>query len=527
MTRVDLESWPDGIDPARHSDGIRISDAGALGVNLHSERPLKVLQVDLEDCLCSATMSSEDIIVARPEQEERLDNSTLEADGGDSDLELEAAVQAVEDDGDEDEAMPDGPAYAQPQHAQASSSSTRSAVNMMPPPRQSIPQDLSLIAEMVSSHQVVGSFPPLSVSAAEKRRLVMESMRAKAEGSSSKDKGKEVEREVVEVAGAHGSDTDSDSSSEFLSDDEGASALGTKPMTEQEHATIKQELDKLVGAQAEAESSDDSDSSSEEEDEAEDGDDDEDDGMTGQAGAAAEFEFSNSPAPSPRKRFVEIPDDDDEGGGTGPILSAHEAPLPPVAQPPIRKLPDGEEKSLAGDVVSWMRDRKLEAWLEKEKEKAAAAAAATAAPPTSEPASVAEETAASEHPSDAASTTEPTNAEEVAAAEGPVAASTNGTKQPVRVDSWTPSQQASLSTSSSAAPEQPAPIASSSTPHRFTSAGTLVIRAMQARPGFEDWLEEGSVICWEDGRVVGTVSTFSLYIRPTLMSHRLRRHSAP
>ncbi len=224
--------------------------------------------------------------------------------------------------------------------------------------------------------------------------------------------------------------------------------------------------------------------------------------MNGQEGAPAEFEFSNSPAPSPRKRFVEIADDDDEAGGIGPILSTHEAPLPPVAQPPIRKLPDGEEKSLAGDVVSWMRDRKLEAWLEKEQEKESTAGSRD----DERAVDAAGEAAASEPAPITTSASESGVVAEAAVPQESVSASPSGSRQPVRVDSWAPNQQTSSSTSISAPASRPEPAASSSTPHRFTSAGTLVIRAMQARPGFEDWLEEGSVICWEDGRVVGTVS---------------------
>ncbi len=195
------------------------------------------------------TMSTDHISASNVQEDDPLNELLPEADGGDSDLELEAAVQAVADDEEQDQTMHefDGSSRsAHPQHAEASSSSDGPPGGMMPPPRQSIPQDLSLIAEMVSSHQVVGSFPPLSVSAAEKRRLVMESMRSKAEGGPSKGKGKETEREVVEVGAADDSDSDSDSSSEFLSEAEEEPIPVAKPMSEQEHAAIKQQLDKLV-----------------------------------------------------------------------------------------------------------------------------------------------------------------------------------------------------------------------------------------------------------------------------------------
>ena len=43
---------------------------------------------------------------------------------------------------------------------------------------------------------------------------------------------------------------------------------------------------------------------------------------------------------------------------------------------------------------------------------------------------------------------------------------------------------------------------------KFQSSGTVIIRAMQNLPstGEDGWLEEGSVVCFADGRVLGTVS---------------------
>jgi H/ACA ribonucleoprotein complex non-core subunit NAF1 len=58
--------------------------------------------------------------------------------------------------------------------------------------------------------------------------------------------------------------------------------------------------------------------------------------------------------------------------------------------------------------------------------------------------------------------------------------------------------------------ETPAPVIvpSSDEIPKFQSAGTVIIRAMQSLPatGEDGWLEEGSVVCFADGRVLGTVS---------------------
>jgi H/ACA ribonucleoprotein complex non-core subunit NAF1 len=58
----------------------------------------------------------------------------------------------------------------------------------------------------------------------------------------------------------------------------------------------------------------------------------------------------------------------------------------------------------------------------------------------------------------------------------------------------------------SSLPEAVAPPKPANDVPRFSSSGTIVIRAMQERPGQEGWLEEGSVVCHADGRVLGFVS---------------------
>ena len=87
------------------------------------------------------------------------------------------------------------------------------------PPNPALPQDLSLIMEMVASHQVVGSLPPLDVSVAEKRRLVEESMRARA-----RDKGKEKDLSENTPGVAQSSSSTTETSQDRI--DEEASSSG-------------------------------------------------------------------------------------------------------------------------------------------------------------------------------------------------------------------------------------------------------------------------------------------------------------
>jgi H/ACA ribonucleoprotein complex non-core subunit NAF1 len=344
---------------------------------------------------------------------------------------------------------------------------------------------------MVSSHQVVGALPPLSISAAEKRRLVEASMRS----GKDKGKGRELEAEVLpptnakqDLAGEEesDSDSDSDSSSEFLSDVDGGEAdkpVQDKPMTATEHAEIKANLDRLVQASRSADVEE-SDSSSEEEDE-------------GEGEGVAEFEFSSSPIPSPRGPTIPLDMlDDDEDLATGdPILSIHEVPLPPVPQPPVGKLPSGEAMSLAGDVVSWMKEKKVETWVEKEQSKAQVQAEAV------------EESQSGGGLEDASTQgldVSKGNDTEVEEGDGmALDGDLSGSKPLTTINQEQVPQPPQESTAETS--KAPLPSESSSVP-RFNSAGTVVVRAMQERPGQEGWLEEGSVLCWSDGRVLGTVS---------------------
>ena len=436
--------------------------------------------------------------------------------------------------------------------------STSQQDGFLPPPNPAIPQDLSLIMEMVATHQVVGSLPPLHVSAAEKRRLVEESL-AKA-----KDKGKAKE-EVEAVAledGASDSSSENESSSEEESEDEEGGV--DQPMTQEDHTAISRQLDQFVGGSLagttpntlangldslqdpEGEDDDDSsaDSGSSEEDEVEDG--------------QAEVEFSSSPLPTPRRRTVPLDMiDDDEGPvRTDPILSTHEVALPPVPLPPMAKLPEGEALSLAGDVVNWMKDRKVELWVAKEQAKIPAQSVTEktmdnskdatgetssrgvdqeqqpSVPPPNEQALLEADDAAEvqqalleadEDLSSSISHAQTTSANPASAdledgelepiSTEPVNLDTEELRPEDPVSVWAP-ETAAESFHPSGSSEQVVPNGHTSTSSaptvtpKFNSAGTLIIRAMQSAPqsGSDGWLEEGSVVCWEDGRVIGVVS---------------------
>ncbi|RSH93541.1 hypothetical protein EHS25_007899 [Saitozyma podzolica] len=411
----------------------------------------------------------------------------LEIAEQDSDAELEAALPELEADDDEFNAAPIMAGVSLP----SQSSGPRSASGFKLPPNPAIPQDLSLIAEMVSSHQVVGALPPLSISAAEKRRLVEASMRS----GKDKGKGREIEgvvpspsyvKQVPSGEEGNDSDSDSDSSSEFLSDvddEEADKPVPDKPMTATEHAEIKANLDRLVQATGTADDED-SDSSSEE---------DEEEGQ-----GVAEFEFSSSPIPSPRgpKIPLDMMDDDEDLATGDPILSIHEVPLPPVPQPPVGKLPSGEAMSLAGDVVGWMKEKKVEAWVEREREQAQAQAQ-TQAMEKSNPEGELENASSQDLRISKGNEAEVARGDEMAE-DGEVSDNKHSTTINPEQEPET-SQESSAKTVKATLPSE-----SGSVP-RFNSAGTVVVRAMQERPGQEGWLEEGSVLCWSDGRVLGTV----------------------
>ncbi|WVW86647.1 hypothetical protein I302_108701 [Kwoniella bestiolae CBS 10118] len=379
------------------------------------------------------------------------------SNNSDSDAELEAAIQ-VEPDLDP---IP-GPS------------------SFKPPPNPSIPQDLSLIMEMVSRNEVVGSLPSVSMSAAEKRKLVEDSMKGKGKG-----KEKEVLQEVEEEE-----DSDSDSSSEFVTSSEDESDHEEKknhvPMNEDQHKELKEQLDEFVNSSIGTGTANEVEVDSDSED-----DDDEGDESYGNLHTMG-FEF--------------MEDSEDDGPTAGPITSIHEAPLPAVAQPPLVKLPEGEGVSLAGEVVSWMRERKVEVWLEKrrveeeqsredgkvdqvqqiqgEGQSMATGGSLLEVNEQVKVGSLDEDTGAVGRESNH---------------EGEVAEETTVTNTISTVPEQSVEEEKSKPVLSPAKPKAPEP--------KFTSSGTVVVRAMQSRPGAADegWLEEGSVLCWEDGRVLGTV----------------------
>jgi len=317
--------------------------------------------------------------------------------------------------------------------------------------------------EMVAAHQVVGSLPPLDMAAAEKRRLVEQSMRDR--------KGKAKEDTPVpppeDPSSSEESSSEEESSEEESSSDEDTENEG-EPMTETTHQALKAKLDDLNGVTSLPKS---------------------------------ESAASLVP-PSPSRRIpLEMLDEDEEASG-GPILSTNEAPLSVVPQPPMYELPKGEELSLAGEVVSWMRDRRVEAWVEKGKlEEEIKVDMETNPPPDG-------------HMEDG----------EIA---GEEAAMVNGVPESkVKIldgGAMDAKNEAPVALSPSHKRDNPS---SSSSKPRFASAGTVVVRAMQSRPGSgrDGWLEEGSDLCWEDRRVLGTVScSHPLYHLAQL--HRLPRPS--
>ncbi|OXB36959.1 hypothetical protein LQV05_005015 [Cryptococcus neoformans] len=324
------------------------------------------------------------------------------------------------------------------------------------PPNPNIPQDIAVIMELVANNEVIGALPPVATSAAEKRKQVEENLKNK----------KQVEE---------GSSSDSDSSSEFESSSEEESedgkAADKKPMTAEEHQSLKAQLDAFIGEN--------------------------------NGDANVEFEYDSDPESDDSEDYnfsldktgFEFMEDDEDIGpaDSGPVLSRNEVPLPVVQQPPMIKLPEGERLSLAGDVVSWMPEKRLEAWLEKGREEGGKKGVVNVEKKTDEGSlSGVEESEAKEVEKELAIDPQPESIED---STGVVAEQQTNNKY----------AEAETEQVTSAA-EGPAKKVSKAEP-TFTSAGTVVVRAMQSRPGdFDDgWLEEGSILCWEDGRVMGTV----------------------
>jgi len=168
---------------------------------------------------------------------------------------------------------------------------------------------------------------------------------------------------------------------------------------------------------------------------------------------------------------------------------------------------------LAGDVVSWMRDKRLEHWLQLERAKEILHIEGEVREDVKEDAGI--------HPTPnvdledgeikADSFISMPNADLEAESTG--TPRVNGDDRPLG---------ASLSPSA----KRRHPVASSSST-RFPSAGTVIVRAMQSRPGSgnDGWLEEGSVLCFEDRRVLGTVS-LTLTFAFSLIQYRSQRYSA-
>ncbi|OCF61736.1 hypothetical protein L486_01396 [Kwoniella mangroviensis CBS 10435] len=412
---------------------------------------------------------------AKPDLEIKMEDHISDS----SDAELEAAIQVEPE--------------VEPEVESSETSAPSASTSFKLPPNPIMPQDLSLIMEMVSKNEVVGSLPPISMSAAEKRKLVEQSL---------KGKGKDTETEIPQQKlQEEEEDTDSDSSSEFVTSSEDESEKEDVPMNQVQHQQLKQELDEFVGSSNHVEVESDSDSDEE-------GEGDESYGGLGQMG------------------FESMEDSEDDGPATaGPITSLHEAPLPPVAQPPMIKLPEGEGVSLAGEVVSWMREKKVEVWLEKRrleeeqikmKEKIEEGNVSEqkqdnkAEGPANENEDVMGATTIDQSNDKIKSETEDTKEHltEVAALQtskeegevvegGTVLQSTLEVPDTCKEHEEIAQQPKKTLTPSKAKAVEP----------KFTSSGTVVVRAMQSRPGAADegWLEEGSVLCWEDGRVLGTV----------------------
>lgn len=319
-----------------------------------------------------------------------------------------------------------------------------------------------MIMELVANNEVVGSLPPVDMSAAEKRKQVEGNLESK----------KQVEEE---------SSCDSDSSSEFESSSEGESedekAVNKEPMTAEEHQTLKAQLDAFIGENHDA--------------------------------ADVEFEYDSDPQSDDSEDYnfsldkmgFEFMEDDEDIGPVdpGPVLSRNEAPLPAVQPPPMTKLPEGERLSLAGDVVSWMPEKKLETWLEK---KTGGIEGGEGKGFVDVEKRVDEGLLAGVDESEAKEVEK-----ELAIDPQPESVDISG----VVAEQQTAKKDTEAQTGQAASAAEELTKKASKTEPTFTSAGTVVVRAMQSRPGdFDDgWLEEGSILCWEDGRVLGTVSTNS------------------
>ncbi|WWC93063.1 uncharacterized protein L201_008028 [Kwoniella dendrophila CBS 6074] len=459
-----------------------------------------------------------------------------------SDAELEAALQVEQDviEPARSQPLPEIPSQSQPQLHQTPQSQTHNHVNPSTllsglssgsssttfkiPPNPHIPQDLHLIMEMVSKNEVVGSLPPISMSANDKRKLVEESLKNGFEVGSER-KEKEISQEEH---------SDSDSSSSFVSsseeesdsedEDKKTSSQNDKPMSKEKHQEMKKELNEFMGIQSSSSSTNQPESQLNE-------------NYNGEGGISlrklnemglefmedSEFEEDEDDEDED-EIFIDIDEDVDEDGGklpSGPITSIHETPLPVVPQPPLTQLPKNENLSLAGDVVSWMKDKKVELWLEKKKleeEQAIKESKGEEGVIVNDEMQDNDTTSTRDSTETAKQEMEKEDAkpDAIEIKENPVDSDAKGeidVRQEIKEEEGEipegeiSEKPANLPENTVALQTTTGKTKATSQEPKFTSSGTVVVRAMQSRPGDidEGWLEEGSVLCWEDGRVLGVV----------------------
>lgn len=309
-----------------------------------------------------------------------------------------------------------------------------------------VPADLAAIQAMVDAGVVVGADPEPAIPAAQRRAQIEAELAAKGQ--------KPVEPQP---------EPDSESSSEFESsseeesdDEQPKDKSKPRPLTNEEQKDLRDKLDKFYGYEVM------SDSEEEELDEEED----------------AELAMMEA---------MGLDDD------SGPVMSAHEQPLPPVSAPPIAQLPADMPTTCAGEIVSWMKDKAVENWLAKQEKGEG----------TGEDRKKGEgkdEAMAEDKPE----TTEEKPAEPAAPAVAP--ADTTETKDDVEMGDSTPTG------ATNAATEEPKSDAVDSKPEpKFTSSGTLIIKALPL-PGY---LESGSILATSSGAVLGVVyDTFGPLSQP-------------
>ena len=345
------------------------------------------------------------------------------------------------------------------------------------PADPALPQDVSLIMELVDAHQVIGSLPPLDMAATEKRRQVEQSIRDRQ----SKDGEAVLVQSVKEELSSEES-----SSEEESSEEESSSEKEDKLMIDVRHEEPKSDVAGSIDRYS----------------------------MDDEKERKSEKEHIATSFVSPRvlKKTHDTLDEEDDISAE-PILSINEAPLRPVPQPPMTELPEGEELSLAGDVVTWMKDKRVEAWKEEEKlEEEAKGVFSKVSEMISDDMKDLADNKVKDYPREQV---KEQVMEKVGSVDGLEAGKIEAERTITKMGEGQPdgkhedtvrSDKNPTPASFSLGNKRQHPSSSSSGP-RFSSAGTVVIRAMQSRPGSGDegWLEEGSVVCWKDRRVLGMV----------------------